>query len=143
MAGGEIPKERTVQRGILKMLGKSFPRVVAHHSPNGAHLAGSGNARFKQMGALKGDGMRPGFPDLLCLWSPRKGCFIEVKRAKTGKVSPEQKVMIETLEALAWPVRIVTSVDDAYTFLRDCGAPWNGVDGRLDPKADMYAEVAA
>lgn len=121
-----LPTERQVQRAILDMCGRCFPDILIFHIPNGAHLAGNTIARFKQMGALKGDGFKPGVPDLLCLWSPCDGCFIEVKRPKTGRVSVEQAAIQARLVDLCWPVTNVTSVDEAYTFLRQCGAPCKG-----------------
>jgi hypothetical protein len=117
------PTERQVQRAILQMAGTCFRDVFITAIPNGAHLAGSDVARFKQMGALKGDGLKVGMPDLLCLWSPCDGCFIEVKRPKTGRLSDEQKAVQERLVALCWPVATVTSPEEAYRFLRACGAP--------------------
>jgi hypothetical protein len=107
------------------MARQCFPSVLLHHSPGGAHLAGSPTARFKQMGALKGDGLRTGFPDLICLW---KGgvAFMEVKRVKLSKVSPEQEAMLKFISELGWPVAIVKSVDDAHAFLKSCGAPCVG-----------------
>lgn len=120
-----IPTERQVQRGILAMARVCFPSVLIHHSPGGAHLAGSSTARFKQMGALKGDGMRPGFPDLICLWKGGIG-FLEVKRAKLSRVSPEQEQMLARIGELGWPVSIVKSVDDAHTLLKAWGAPCVG-----------------
>lgn len=118
-----LPTERQVQRQILAMCGTCFPDVLIFHIPNGAHLAGNTVARFKQMGALKGDGFKPGVPDLLCLWSPSDGCFIEVKRPKTGRLSPEQKAIHSRLIELCWPVATVTSAEESYSFLRQCGAP--------------------
>ena len=124
MAGGSIiPTERQVQRAILAMAGTCFRDVFVTAIPNGAHLAGTPTARFKQMGALKGDGLKVGFPDLLCLWSPGKGCSIEVKRPKNFQISDAQKAMHDTLSALQWPVATVTSPEAAYRFLRECGAP--------------------
>jgi hypothetical protein len=118
-----IPTERQTQRAILSMMGTCFRDVFVTHIPNGAHLAGNPIARFKQMGALKGDGLKIGMPDLLCLWSPRDGCFIEVKRPKTGRLSDEQRAVHARLIELCWPVKTVTSADEAYRFLRECGAP--------------------
>lgn len=123
---GGIPTERQNQRAILKMIGLCFPRVLVHHSPNGAHLAGVGSAKFKQMGALKGDGMKPGWPDLTCLWSGGRGAFIEVKREKTGRVSPEQFAMHETLKMLGWPILVTFDPNEAFEFLHLQGAPWSG-----------------
>lgn len=120
------PTERQVQRRILAMLGTCFPKLFVIHIPNGAHLAGSEAARFKQMGAMKGDGFKPGVPDLLCLWSPCDGAWIEVKRPKTGRLSDEQKAVHQRLIDLCWPVATVTSPDEAHAFLKQCGAPCVG-----------------
>jgi len=122
-----LPTERQVQRAILAMCGTCFPKVFITAIPNGAHLAGNDTARFKQMGALKGDGLKTGFPDLLCLWLPGKGCSIEVKRPKLGRVSEAQERVHEQLTALEWPVCTVASIDEAYTFLRHCGAPCSAI----------------
>lgn len=125
MAGEALPTERQVQRAILAMAKRCFPNVLIHHSPGGAHLAGTATARFKQMGALKGDGLRPGFPDLICIW---KGgmVFMEVKRPKRSVVSPEQTAMIVDLQSLGWPVAIIKSVEEAHAFLKASGAPCVG-----------------
>jgi hypothetical protein len=125
-SGAELPTERQVQRSILQMAGTCFRDVFITAIPNGAHLAGNDTARFKQMGALKGDGLKVGMPDLLCLWSPRDGCFIEVKRPKLGKLSDTQIAVQARLIELCWPVATVTSQEEAYTFLRQCGAPCSG-----------------
>lgn len=117
-----LPTERQVQRKILEMCGTCFRDVLIHHSPNGAHLAGNDRARFKQMGALLGDGMKPGWPDLICIWNGGLA-FIEVKRPKLGKVSPHQEGMHEVLTKMGFPVAVVTSQDEAYEFLLKCGAP--------------------
>lgn len=118
-----VPSERQVQRSILRMMGSCFRDVFVTHIPNGAHLAGNERARFKQMGALKGDGLKPGFPDLLALWAPGRGALIEVKRPKGFRISDDQKAMHDALAALGWPVATVTSAEATYRFLRQCGAP--------------------
>lgn len=118
--------ERQIQRAILAMCGKLFPDVLIHHSPNGAQLAGNATSRFKQVGALKGDGTKSGFPDLLCLWNGG-GALLEVKRPKTGRISPDQKALHERLEAIGWPVSIVRSPDEAHAALRAAGAPCRGI----------------
>ena len=120
------PTERQVQRGILEMAGTCFPDVYIHHSPNGAYLAGSKRDRQIAGGILKGDGCKTGFPDLICMWAPGKGALIEVKRPKTGTLSDEQKAVHERLSSMDWPVRTVTSPDEAYAFLVECGAPCVG-----------------
>jgi hypothetical protein len=128
MAGEKpaIPTERQVQRGILAMARTCFPDVLIHHSPGGAHLAGNNTSRFKQMGALKGDGMRVGFPDLVCLWGPGRVAFMEVKRPKLGKLSQEQADMLMKLHMMCHDYKVVKSVDEAHAFLKSCGAPCKG-----------------
>ena len=118
-----IPTERAIQRAILQMVKLCFPRVIRLHIPNGGHLAGSPTARFKQMGALKGDGLLPGTPDLLFLWAAGQGAFVEVKRPKLGRLSDAQKEVHGMLEEIRWPVATVTSVEEAYQFLFELGAP--------------------
>ena len=118
-----LPTERQVQRSILRMCGVCFPDVFIHHSPNGSKLAGNKRDRQVTGGILKGDGTKTGFPDLLCFWKPRSGCLIEVKRPKQGRLTDEQKAVHSLLEAMEWPVATVTSPEEAFDFLKSCGAP--------------------
>lgn len=127
MSAGDVPTERQAQRSILAMMGRSFPRVFVTHIPNGAHLAGGNEARFKQMGALKGDGLKPGFPDLAMYWN-HGHCLIEVKRPGCAKqVSDAQKAVHQTLAECGYAPAVVTSATEAMAFLIERGAPWNGV----------------
>lgn len=137
-APGGLPTERQIQRAILAMRKVAFPQVFIFHVPNGAHLAGSQTARFKQMGALKGDGLVNGVPDLFALWSVQKIAALEIKRTPKSPVSAEQKAVHELLASLGIPCRIITSVDEAYVFLRECGAPWSGVDPRTDKSDPLW-----
>lgn len=123
--------ERGVQRSILAMLGVAFPSVLAHHSPNGGHLAGDQLARFKQVGALKGDGMKTGFPDLLVVWAGGIA-FLEVKRPKysPSDVRDDQIRLHAQLRDMGFPVAIVTSPAEAFTVLKEQGAPTNLLDWR-------------
>ena len=125
-AGGvrPIPKERVTQRAILKMCGKLFPDVFIHHSAV-VKLTGDREARARQMGALKCDGFKPGFADLLCLWNGG-GKLLEVKREKGGVVSEVQEALHERLQAIGWPVAVVRSIDEAHAALCAAGAPCRG-----------------
>ena len=120
--------ERQAQRQILAMVGRCFPSAFVHHSPNGGHLAGDGGARYRQVGALKGDGMKPGFPDLAVYWN-HGHCLLEVKRPRytPSMVSPDQVRVHQSLAEMGWPVAIVTGEEEAFQVLRDRGAPWNRV----------------
>lgn len=120
------PTERQVQRNILRMAGTCFRDVFITAIPNGAHLAGDAHQRKIQGGCLVGDGMKKGFPDLLCIWRPGKGCSLEVKRPKLGVMSEDQERVHERLRSLGWPVATVDNIDDAYRFLLAAGAPCSG-----------------
>jgi hypothetical protein len=124
-----LPTERQVQRSILDMIRLCFPAAIYHHAAV-TLLSGNERQRGMQMGAMKGDGFKPGFPDLIVLWPHGKGALIEVKRPKVGKVSPVQAELHEQLAAIGWPVAVVTSPEDAFDFLKAEGAPWSGVELR-------------
>jgi hypothetical protein len=121
-----LPNERQTQRSILAMLGRLFPTVYVTHIPNGAHLAGGDTARFKQMGALKGDGLKPGFPDLAVYWN-HGHALIEVKRPGcANRLSPDQKATHQILAECGYKPAVVTSAEEAYAFLVERGAPCTG-----------------
>ena len=132
-----IPTERMIQRSIVKMLRQVFPRVFTFAVPNGAVLAGSIVQRSRQMGALLGDGLVKGTPDIVCAWGG-KCAMIEVKRPKTGKLSDEQKKVHGLLADFGVPCITVTTLDEAYTFIRSQGAPWSGIDPRLDKSDPLW-----
>jgi hypothetical protein len=126
MAGAVAqPTERQVQRAILEMCGQLFPDVYIHHSPNGAYLGSNPRDRAIRGGALKGDGTKAGFPDLICLWDGG-AAFLEVKRPKGSTVSDDQKASHERLRSINWPVAIVKSREEAHAFLKAAGAPCRG-----------------
>ena len=118
------PKERSVQRAILAMCGTCFPDVFIHHSTV-PKLWGDPKQRAMVMGAMKGDGFKVGFPDLLCIWNGGLA-LIEVKREKVGVTSPEQIAILDKLTSMNVPVAVVDKVEHAHLFLKACGAPCRG-----------------
>lgn len=131
------PTERVIQRQIVNMLRTVFPRVFTFAVPNGAVLAGSTAQRARQMGALLGDGLVKGCPDIICCWTGGNA-MIEVKRPKTGRMSDDQKRVHELLGFMGIPVKTVTHPDQAYAFLRECGCPWSGIDPREDKSDPLW-----
>lgn len=115
------PTERAVQRSILAMVKLRFPDVFVAHIPNGAHLFGDDRTRAMQMGALKGDGLRKGMPDLAAYWN-HGHALIEVKRPG-GKLSPDQEELHALFAAMGHKPAVCTSQAEAYLFLRERGAP--------------------
>lgn len=125
MAKAPPPTERQVQRSILAMARTVFPSALIAHVPNGAHLAGDVTARLKQAGALLGDGMRRGYPDLIVTWNHGVG-WLEVKRPRLGKVSAEQEAIHATLREQGHRIAVVTSAIEAQALMLDWCVPSAG-----------------
>ena len=66
-------------------------------------------------------GLSKGFPDLIILEKNRSGThevlFIEMKRQKGGRISPEQKKWIQTLDDSGYCVGIAKGFKSAVTIL--------------------------
>ena len=117
-----LPKlaERPIQRANIQLLARMGCHAV--HTPNGSHLAGDAVARAKQTSALKGDGVRPGFPDLTVIdqRAPRIG-FIEVKREGRTDLEPDQVWWRDELQRLGFPWALVNTPDGGAVALRTWG----------------------
>lgn len=61
-----------------------------------AHVPNGGKREKREAQRLKQDGVIAGWPDLVCI---REGVvvFVEMKKTKGGKLSPEQKNTIEAM----------------------------------------------
>lgn len=120
----KAPTERQTQRAILQMLGGCFPDVFVAHVPNGAFLGDDISVRKRTMGMLLGDGLKPGFFDLVAFWNHGVG-LMEVKRPgySPSAVSAEQKRIHALFDEMGFSWAIVTSPEEAYDYLLDRGAP--------------------
>jgi len=74
---------------LVSWFRKAFPGVIIYSIPNG------GNRHVATAVKLKAEGTLPGVPDLFI---PGWNLHVEMKRAKGGKLSKNQKEMIEYLE---------------------------------------------
>jgi hypothetical protein len=110
------PSEAMVQRAIIDAL--RWRGVMAVHVPNGAHYA---SARTGQR--MKGEGVLPGFPDLVCYGPQGRHALLEVKRPgyTDSDVSDNQRAAHRRLYELGHGLAIVTSVDEALAALRSWG----------------------
>ena len=110
--------ERAIQRAIRKYL--ASVGLISAHVPNGASLAGNAKRRAQQMNNLKGDGLTPGFPDLIVMGTNARVGFMEVKSAK-GEQNENQKAVESWMQRDGHKYAVVRSVDDAKETLRDWG----------------------
>lgn len=106
--------ESVIQRQIRSYLSARGIESVA--VPNGAVLAGDARSRAIQMNALKRDGLKVGFPDLLAFCPKGRIGFIEVK-VEGGKLSPAQEDCHEWLICLGHKVSICRSIADVEETL--------------------------
>lgn len=87
----KYPTEHAEQVTFVTWLRKTFPDVRIFAIPNG----GLRHAKVAQ--SLKAEGASPGVPDL---YIPEWKLWIEMKRIKGGRLSPEQKDWIQYLESV-------------------------------------------
>jgi hypothetical protein len=103
--------EALIQRAIIDRL--RFCGVLCIHIPNAGKRSAIAGRR------LKGEGMRPGWPDLACYQHGRHA-LLEVKAPK-GRLSPAQVECHAELGRHAFTVATVTSQDEAVEALRERG----------------------
>jgi hypothetical protein len=108
--------EHDVQCAICDYL--DIRRICYWAVPNGGHRSKS------EAGRLKAEGVRPGVPDITIV---HEGQYygLEVKRPKTlapkGRLSKNQKIMIEKIEEHGGEVKVVYSVQDTIEAFIDWG----------------------
>lgn len=99
-----IPTEHEEQRELVRWFRQTWPGVRIFAVPNGG-------ARSKATaGRLKAEGVASGVPDLFV---PAWRLWIEMKRAKGGSLSPEQKDWIAYLEGVGYWVIVGKGAEHA------------------------------
>lgn len=96
--------EHEEQRELVRWFRQTWPGVLIFAIPNG------GQRSTATAGRLKAEGVMPGVPDLFV---PAWALWVEMKRAKGGVVSPEQKRMIKALESVGYCVLVCRGCEDA------------------------------
>jgi len=101
-----VPSESIEQTRLFqwaRMQQGRWPELkLLYHIPNG------GSRHRLEAIHLKQQGVRAGVPDL-CLPVAREGChglYIEMKRLKGGRVSPEQAAWMDALQAEGYAVAV-------------------------------------
>lgn len=99
-----LPSEHDEQAGFIQWFRAKWPRVVIFAIPNG------GKRSIVTAKRLRREGVTPGVPDL---YIPAWGIWIEMKRQKGGRTSPDQDSMIEYLEQIGHTVVVGYGAMDA------------------------------
>ena len=108
-------QEQRIVAAILDRLG-----LVWCHVPNGGYRGRITGAR------LKSQGVKRGVPDILIFCSPPSkprahGVAIEMKRAKGGRVSKEQKEWMKNLSDRGWICKVCNGASSAKEALIELG----------------------
>lgn len=98
------PLEFYEQVGFVAWFEQTFPRVRIFAIPNG------GKRSISTAKKLKAEGVKAGVPDL---YIPAWNLWVEMKRVKGGRVSPEQKDWHEYLESIGDTVILGKGATDA------------------------------
>lgn len=98
------PSEDHEQTLFVQWFRRNYPGVLIHSIPNGGHRHIAVAAKLKVTGAVKG------VPDLhIPAWS----LWVEMKRAKGGSLSQEQKEIIAYLDGIGDKVIVGRGFEDA------------------------------
>ena len=104
MTTNTIPTEDHEQMMLVQWFRRTFHDVRIFSVPNGGHRHPAVAAKMKATGVVKG------VPDLFV---PAWRLWIEMKRAKGGSLSPEQKEWIKYLESVGYWVIVGKGAEDA------------------------------
>lgn len=104
-----VLSEHHEQALVIQFMRRNYPEVLIFAIPNGGQRSAATGAR------LKAEGVVPGVPDLFI---PAWGLFIEMKTL-TGKVSPEQKAMLEYLQSVGYDAIVCKGANAAIAHITE------------------------
>lgn len=101
-----IPTEHEEQREVVRWFRQKYRKTRIFAIPNGGYRSRA------TAGRLKAEGVARGVPDLFV---PAHNLWIEMKRIRGGRLSPDQKDWIKYLESLGNTCLVCFGADDAKT----------------------------
>lgn len=113
------PPEETEQMVLAEWLDR--------HGITWFHVPNEGKHKVQYRAKQKRLGVRAGVPDVIVIDSPPngeealKGCVIELKRRKGGRVTPEQAEWLDRFRERGWAVAVCKGAGQAITFLEKLG----------------------
>ena len=99
-----LPTEHEEQRDLVRWFRRKYGPVRIFAIPNGGYRSMTAAAKFKA------EGVSAGIPDLFV---PAWRLWVEMKRQKGGRVSPEQADWIEYLEGVGFTCIICPGSENA------------------------------
>ena len=99
-----LPTEHEEQRDLVRWFRRKYGPVRIFAIPNGGYRSMTAAAKFKA------EGVSPGIPDLFV---PAWRLWIEMKRQKGGRVSPEQADWIAYLEGVGFTCFVCLGSENA------------------------------
>ena len=105
-----VPTEHNEQVSLCGWLAINHPDLDYFAVPNG------GNRNIVTAIKLKAEGVKAGVPDM---FFPALKLFVELKRAKGGRLSPEQKYWIETLTRAGYRVAVCKGAAEAVKVITE------------------------
>ena len=103
-ASKTYPSEHSEQVGFINWFRVKYPQVLIFAIPNGEKRAITVAKRLKAEGVVRG------IPDLFI---PQWTLWVEMKRISGGRLSPEQRGMIQYLEGIGQKVIVAKGAGDA------------------------------
>lgn len=113
-----VPTESEEQKQFFRLAKTILPPNIYNllwATPNG----GLRDVRVAMV--LKAEGVKAGVPDITLAYPSAlfNGLFIEMKRIKGGRVSVEQKEMMQNLKDVGYRVEVCKGCDSAIAVLLD------------------------
>jgi hypothetical protein len=102
--------ESQEQAAFVQWFRLTYPKTLIYAIPNGAHMS------ITQAVKLKREGLVAGMPDLHI---PQWSLFVEMKRAKGGRLSDGQSGIIRHLRDIGHTVIVAKGWEDAATQIRE------------------------
>lgn len=99
-----VISEHLEQAHLVMWFRRTYPDILIFAIPNGGMRSKS------QAMKLKVEGVVPGIPDLFV---PEWKLWIEMKKVKDGKISPEQQSMINYLQSVGYSVIVGLGAENA------------------------------
>lgn len=133
------PTEHWEQVQLFKWASARPELSLMYAVPNGGHRD------IRVAAKLKAEGVKPGVPDI-CLPVARggfHGLYIELKRRKGGRVSPEQMLWIEALMREGYACAVCLGWQEARRTIEEYMEDASNDEGGIHPAAERFGDAPA